>query len=532
MVVKGYLWTPDGRIYQDHTLADHFTGINGITDFKDWIQHSTGNWSAILESDAWSIAAVDNVRSFPLFYTLSQSGEPVISDDAYALLEYCTAIDWDENSAAEMLVSAYVFGEDTLIKGIKQLLPGSLLLYDKLTNNASIDHYYRYRSEPSDDRGSEYLIEELDAILLRCINRALVSIEDRPIILALSGGYDSRLVLSLLKREGAKDIICYTYGMKGNPDSRISQKIANHQGYPWHFVEHDRRSHFQAFHSEERKNYYRYANHLSATAHIQDLLAVKELRQRGAIPENSVFMAGHSGDFMVGSYIPQAWKDRQKVKRQELLNELYRQQYSLWDWSHHRNTWQDIFDHKIMNYLDIPEDMDTFTAAALEEEWDWQERQPKFIINSTRVYEFFGYQWRIPLWDEELTSFWRSLPLKYRIDRVLYQLYANKHLPYPGLTVRGSIYTRALNKMLLKLHGNLYDARWGRFADARDPASYRKANISSVCDPDYRYPDFVNQGQRLLDTPINAIQSLVTLNEILNLIRSWSSIDKSAQIHA
>jgi len=55
--------------------------------------------------------------------------------------------------------------------------------------------------------------------------------------------------------------------------------------------------------------------------------------------------------------------------------------------------------------------------------WDVSNRQAKFIINSVRAYEFFNYQWRIPLCDIELVSFWLKIPLKHRLENKLYNEY-------------------------------------------------------------------------------------------------------------
>ncbi|MBM4403252.1 MAG: asparagine synthase [Candidatus Cloacimonetes bacterium] len=523
--VKGHLTTPEGRLYQDDSLAVFFRDCHSVATYRRQTGSATGNWCVVTESNASILAAVDTVRSFPLFYTLDTQGDLILSDDVYALLPHCPTREIDDLAAAEMLLSAYVFGENTLIKGIKQLLPGTILSYDKQSKAIKIESYYRYRSPEQQVTAPAGLIDELDAILLRSIRRTCNSIGDRPVILALSGGYDSRLVLSLLKRAEVKNIICYSYGMKGNPDSQISRQIARYYGYPWHYAEHDRRSHYEAFNSDLRRDFYRYANHLSVMAHIQDWLAVKELKERGVLPEDGVFMAGHSGDFLVGSYIPSIWKTKPVIKRNDLVDELWRQHYTLWDLP--TGSWEmgeliDLLIHMAHNFvhcLKIPDEMDVFTAAAIEEEFDWQERQAKFIINATRVYEFFGHQWRIPLWDEELTGFWRGLPVKYRIDRVLYENYSRKHLPFPRLTIRGSLATRAFRKLRFKLNGYYHDARWARFTDPSDLTAYRHAPIASVCDPVYRYPAFIAKDKRLVDTPINAIQTLVNLKEILPIIQ-------------
>lgn len=47
----------------------------------------------------------------------------------------------------------------------------------------------------------------------------------------------------------------------------------------------------------------------------------------------------------------------------------------------------------------------------------WQEWHCKFLLNSVRVYEYFGFDWRTPLWDQELVTYWQSLHLDYKLYR-------------------------------------------------------------------------------------------------------------------
>jgi asparagine synthase (glutamine-hydrolysing) len=66
---------------------------------------------------------------------------------------------------------------------------------------------------------------------------------------------------------------------------------------------------------------------------------------------------------------------------------------------------------------------DGLTLADAMEKWDWQERQAKFICNSVRVYEFYGYDWWLPLWDTEFMKFWEHVPLELRKGTALYLAY-------------------------------------------------------------------------------------------------------------
>jgi asparagine synthetase B (glutamine-hydrolysing) len=69
----------------------------------------------------------------------------------------------------------------------------------------------------------------------------------------------------------------------------------------------------------------------------------------------------------------------------------------------------------------------------------FNERVAKFIVNSVRVYEFFGYSWRMPLWDNELIGFFSQVPLKFRIDEYLYIKYAGTVLFVDSLKKLGEI---------------------------------------------------------------------------------------------
>lgn len=58
--------------------------------------------------------------------------------------------------------------------------------------------------------------------------------------------------------------------------------------------------------------------------------------------------------------------------------------------------------------------------------FDWQERQAKFIMHSLRVYEFFGYGWRTPWWDNDLTAFWQDMDVSAKLNRSFF-FYGEKH---------------------------------------------------------------------------------------------------------
>ena len=48
------------------------------------------------------------------------------------------------------------------------------------------------------------------------------------------------------------------------------------------------------------------------------------------------------------------------------------------------------------------------------------DRQSKYVIAGQKTYEFFGYQWMIPLWDDIYLDFWKKIPVNYKYRQELY----------------------------------------------------------------------------------------------------------------
>ena len=65
---------------------------------------------------------------------------------------------------------------------------------------------------------------------------------------------------------------------------------------------------------------------------------------------------------------------------------------------------------------------DNSTDHLLYEYSEFIDRQSKYVISGQRMYEYYGYSWRLPLWDEEYILFWKKVPLEYKLKQKLYFL--------------------------------------------------------------------------------------------------------------
>ena len=392
---------------------------------RDLLNRLNGEFAFVAENKNTILCAVDKTRSTPLFYIKTKNSF-IVSDSAHYLKDKINQ-HLNEEKAAEFMVTGYVTGNETLFDDIKQIRNGEFLLYQKNENHLKSCCYFRFLHGNYYELPEARLLEALDQTFVNTFSRLIESTskQGKRLIVPLSGGLDSRIIVAMLKRLGVNDVICVSYGRKGSRESEISKHVAEALGYEWLFVEYTAKKWRECYNSKEADLFRMWAGNLSSLPHMQDFPTVKELKIKGKIPENSVFVPGHTG---YGCDIPEYCLDNStNFDSEAYLAASLKKHYNLWGGPYGQEL-EKIFKQRISKSTSGLEIKDNETFANAIEYFDFKERQAKFIINSVRVYEFFGYEWRIPLWDTELIEFFLRIPIEYRINRDLYKKYARDYL--------------------------------------------------------------------------------------------------------
>ncbi|MBD3402403.1 hypothetical protein GF420_05870, partial [candidate division GN15 bacterium] len=287
-----------------------------------------GAFAIVVSHGETIAAAVDRVRSFPLFYA-EGSGRFYLSDDPLWVGEKCGSLDLDDLARTELQLAGFVTGPDTLLTSVRQLRPGEKLQFDDRTGRLTVSRYFEFRHPAADDRTDDDWCDVLDEMHREVFGRLIAGLDGRPIALPLSGGFDSRLTAWMLKRLSYDNVICFTYGKRDNWESSVSRQVADRLGFRWVNLPDSYYAWRRFFGTDERFRYYQFAGRMVSLPHMQDFLAVRQLRDEHLIPEDAVFVPGHSGDFVAGSHIPAVF-DSPKITRRELLDQIYRDHYWLW----------------------------------------------------------------------------------------------------------------------------------------------------------------------------------------------------------
>ena len=373
-----------------------------------------GFFAAVAHSSNRLVAAVDRVRSIPLFYG-QQDDQFFLSDDAEWVRQQLADDEMDPISKEEFQLAGYVTGQNTLYPNLKQLQAGEWLRVTSARGGLSVtsERYYRFLHTEPVTYDEPRLRLQLDGTVERSVHRLINYAAGRQIVIPLSRGYDSRLIATWLKRLGYDNVLTFTYGVPGNKESQYSKEVAAALGANWHFVEYSAQKWREAWQTEERIRYQRWGSGWSTLPHVQDWLAVKCLREQGKVEPNCVFSPGH-GAMAILSHVAGL---SQQNNTEALASSIWQKKYNLTPIQHRQER---LLKPTVLASAEeivragSPDQVSAFST------WEWQERQAKFLANSVRVYEFFDYDWWLPLWDSEFMAFWQRAPFRLRNSKAWY----------------------------------------------------------------------------------------------------------------
>ncbi|MDR2407822.1 MAG: hypothetical protein LBE13_06900 [Bacteroidales bacterium] len=425
--ISGSLFVGDNLVSDDH-LFDDLETIMNTERLESKLGSFNGFFAFVISRGNEVFAAVNRIRSIPIFYGKTNSDFYISNDAAWVHENVSDDQALSPMGQQEFLLTGYVTGQDTLWEDVKQLQAGEYLhLKD---NNGSMEivtkRYYRFlHKEPRVLPENKLLKKKLDEVMDGIIKRLIAYANGKQIVIPLSAGRDSRLIALKLKQFGYQNVLCFSYGIAGNFEAETSKKVAGLLGFAWEFVEYTEILWKEWFNTTERKKYFDMACNWVSLPVIQDWPAVWELKNRGIVKFDAIFTPGHSGDFPAGSHIPSDAKPGTKACMKDLVYAISRGHYSLVVWPKKLEKTKKCWEDRVIKNCEIKDITNGYEYADAFEKWDWQERQAKFIVNSIRVYEFFGFDWWLPFWDNEFMFYWQNVPLQYRKNKILYNEYVD-----------------------------------------------------------------------------------------------------------
>lgn len=395
------------------------------------LSKSIGNFAVILSLGHRIVAAVDKIRSYPVFY-FSDGKSADVSNSAGVLKTKNQLSDFDPLSLLEFHMAGYVTGRETLYRNLFQLQAGECLLWEGEKRTLDTRRYYLFYSRKNRSESQDTLIDQMDVVTDAVFRRIMEEAKGAPIWVPLSAGLDSRFVLCKFKQLGYDDLHTFSYGPPHNYEAKWAEYVAGKVGVPWLFVPYKAKDIRRFFSSETRREYWRFSGEFATLPFMVDEYALLSLKRQRSIPENAILINGQTGDFISGGHIYGYHSDitpydSRTYSVEALLQAIIKKHLSLNSSLLSRENLQKV-SSKIIRLLSLENAgaMKAEEVAKYYEWWEWQERQSKYVVNGQRSYDYFGHKWYLPLWADEYLAFWPQIPFELRFKQRLYKAYLDR----------------------------------------------------------------------------------------------------------
>jgi asparagine synthase (glutamine-hydrolysing) len=411
---KGYCFDTNNTFVHQNNLSELFSTITSEESLQNLLNQVNGIFSVIIERNDAVYAIMDKTRIYPLFYTI-ENALFVVSDNPQLLLPAAPQLNLD--AVNDYMHSSVMLDEKTLIEGVYQVNPSCYVVYKQ--GQIYSHNYFSYAIRKSEISPLGNFDDAFSRMLQASFSRLIASAQGRQLVVPLSGGYDSRLIVCMLAKMGYTNVVCYTVGKPNNPELIIAKKVAEKLGYQHLFISNEDVDYID---DKVFQAYFRYSGAFTNFFWMYEYMGVKTLTDKQLIDKDAIFVPGHSGDFLAGSQLQKAGiTSETSLKRVEEL--ILKQKFA--------------YDNALKNHR-IREKVHTFVSTRTDclpysvfDDFDLLIKLPKNINNAARIYGFFGHEVRLPFWDNELVNFFKILPVQVKEQQALYHTYLKKSLFTP-----------------------------------------------------------------------------------------------------
>ena len=450
--VRGYAHHVDGSVSEGRSLASHFN-VETPTAFREQLEQANGLFAVVVITPRKIFAAVDRVRTIPLFYGFTPSGNFIISDSAEIVRKEVEDRTIDPLARAEFLHAGFVLGSRTLMPNVRQLQAGELLSYDRTTGKLHKERYYLFRPSGGLDTNKFNLFHKFDRIYEDTFSRLISWLDGRQAVIPLSGGYDSRLIALMLKELGYNNVLCFTYNTGGAKwEVDISRRVAKNLGFCWHYVHSNPCLSYWWYRSDALRCYQIAASNWASLPHLQDWFAIQQLKKKGIITNSSVIVPGIVAGSVVGAFSTSP-EEANKPSTDLIISHLIGKWFSLQPYALTNEDLAQVYQDIMFALTEL--NNDKVMDIRILEAWEWQEREAKFLANSVRVYDWHGLDWYIPFCDQAVIDLWQSIAPEHRFQKSLHKHYVQSrsvNLPQPNPPMsRHKLIYNSLRRFIFKL---------------------------------------------------------------------------------
>ena len=420
-----------GNVYHKNkllTVLDLATIISqnfSIESLKDVLGNLAGHFAFVFYNDKKLLMVNDCVSSFPLFY-FSENDYLQIRDR----IQFDTKIKSYQSAQIDQFISSgFTLNDDLLFSDFKRLPNGSFLLFEN--EMLSIETYLnKHKNIQVQTHNVSQLEKKYGETLDDVFGRIYKQNKKNQILIPLSGGLDSRLILSKMIEAGHQNIKCFTYGQENSFEHEIAEKICKKLDVDWQFISFNKQV-FEKYFTEEYQAYSNYAFNGSSLPYEQDFLALLEYKNRVGWEETSAVLSGFGADVLAGSWLPSdiAWKTINLSKSGLIAYILQNKKFFL---SESLTLNKKDLEQKIAAYFKEIKINNKQDFLHKLNHWGFDHRVSKYQVGGMRAFEKLGLRWTLPFCDKKYFDFWMNdISLEQKRDKIFYKNYIDEKVFKP-----------------------------------------------------------------------------------------------------
>jgi len=284
-----------------NTEVKEFFQSRKTPDFETWknflSEKAHGTFAIIIDTKDYIYAAVDKVRKFPVFYSTKYLK---VTSKLKELLKSENGITIDQSQLLLTFFSGYTIGNKTLYNDIVTLEPGQCLILNKSEKNVRVENYFNLTAVKSATLSSRDLKKQFKEILIHTFEN--IKNLQRPIYVPLSGGMDSRLVVSILKELNCRNVYSFSYGDINNYEVKTAKRVSEKLNVEWSFFPLNKAIQKSSMLSEEFQKYLSNFDTGCSTPFRQDFAVIHHNKKY--FHKDGIIINGNTGDFITGGHMP------------------------------------------------------------------------------------------------------------------------------------------------------------------------------------------------------------------------------------
>ena len=346
----------------------------------------------------------DRCASRPVFVRHMGKNSLVISPQLRLAARFPPAsYSLNQAGVGSFLVHGCYYGLDTLFEGIQRFPQAGIMQLSPTAH--TIDRYWQLKYQPPVTPIPEPELVDECMTLIRQATRRLLRVSEKP-VLSLSGGIDSRIVLSFLLDAGVTDIPLVTYRYSGSTgdETDVAEEVAASCGLPIRTLSLAMEDYIQDM---SRALY-----HVDGRQDVLDAPMVLLLWD--ALGEE--FGTFYNGDQCFGWQAAVATREEARLAvRRHRLDEVDR----LADWlrPRARRSIRDAMNVTIDRFMDVADEDD---PNNLKDALFYQESMGN-TLNAHIAGKLAAIEQARPLLDEDVMEFVSRLPVEHRLEKHLLQ---------------------------------------------------------------------------------------------------------------